>query len=183
MEQPGRLHALFKSLQSTASPAVAPSASAPSLTGHPAVDEVLRTLAGADLARLLRYVRAWNASARTSGVAQRVLHAVVKLRAAEDVVRAFGEGDAVGVTADAGGLAVVRKRNDTGATALKDWVEAMIPYTERHLARMERLFQDSYVVDYMLGEMDDGIFDGIEDEDGVPGTGAMEVDRVVEVTA
>jgi U3 small nucleolar RNA-associated protein 13 len=36
----------------------------------------------------------------------------------------------------------------------------MIPYTERHLSRMDRLVQDSFVVDYILSEMDDGMFDG-----------------------
>jgi U3 small nucleolar RNA-associated protein 13 len=43
-------------------------------------------------------------------------------------------------------------------------VDGLIPYTERHLARMERLVQESYMVDYVLGEMDDGMFDGEYDE-------------------
>ncbi len=47
----------------------------------------------------------------------------------------------------------------TGRTALKELVDGLIPYSERHLARIERLVQESYVVDYILGEMDDGMFD------------------------
>jgi U3 small nucleolar RNA-associated protein 13 len=47
--------------------------------------------------------------------------------------------------------------------ALKELVDALIPYTERHLSRMDKLIQDSYMVDYVLGEMDDGIFD-VDDE-------------------
>ncbi len=40
---------------------------------------------------------------------------------------------------------------------------AFIPYTERHLARTERMVQDSYVLDFLIGEMDGGV---VLDEDG-----------------
>ncbi|KAH9951002.1 WD40 repeat-like protein [Amylocystis lapponica] len=173
MEQPGRLSALFKNISA------APDAT-PSITGHAAVDEVLRTLAPADLARLLRYVRDWNATARTSGIAQRVLHAVLKLRAAEDISTAFSDDSALAAVEDSTG-ALVKKGAGSGATALKDWVEAMIPYTERHLTRMDRLLQESYVVDYMLGEMDDGMFGELDDESAFGSS--MEVDKVIETTA
>lgn len=166
MEQPGRLLSLYKSIQSES----LPSDTTPSISGHPSVDAVLRTLGSSDLARLLKYVRLWNATAKTSGVAQRILHAIVKLRPAEDVMHAFGGDDVstgLGVSENGGALSVtvVGKGEGRGATALKDWVETVIPYTERHLARMERLLQDSYVVDYLLGEMDDGMFD--EDDGSV----------------
>lgn len=167
MEQPGRLHTLFKSL-----PASSPPSSAASITGHPSVDLVIRTLSGPDLAKLLRYVRGWNANARTSTVAQRVLHAVVKLRKAEEIVQAFdspaafagmsGGDDASEGTSVEGGSAVAKAAR--GASALRELVEALVPYTERHLARMEKLVQESYVVDYLLEEMDDGLFGGEEDE-------------------
>lgn len=52
--------------------------------------------------------------------------------------------------------------NLNGGTALKEMVDSLIPYTERHLTRMDKLLQESYTVDYILGEMDDGMFD----EDG-----------------
>lgn len=163
MDQPGRLLALFKTIQSD------PLSSAPSISGHPSVDTVLRTLAHIDLARLLKYVRLWNATAKTSGVAQLVLHAIIKLRPAEDIMRAFGNDGAaeLGVTENDGKLSVTvaGKGEARGPTALKDWVEAVIPYTERHLARMDRLLQDSYVVDYLLGEMDDGMFDELDEQE------------------
>ena len=174
MEQPGRLHSLFKSL-----PASAPPSSPASLTGHPAVDLVIRTLSGADLARLLRYVRDWNASAKTSTVAQRVLHAVVKLRRAEEIAAAF-EPALGGAAADDEGSPAAK--GPRGASALRELVEALVPYTERHLARMERLVQESYVVDYLLEEMDGGLLgDGDGDgDDGGFGPGVewegMEVD-------
>ena len=46
--------------------------------------------------------------------------------------------------------------------SLNELVQTLIPYTERHLARLERLVQDSYILDYVLGEMDGGLL--LEDE-------------------
>ena len=162
MGQPGRLFKLFKDIRSNAEPS--------SITGDTAVDEVLRTLSGPDLARILRYARDWNASAKTSEVAQGVLYAIFRLQKVEDVIGAFGVESAL--PADANENGVQSGSGDNGSTPLRDIVDALIPYTERHLARMERLVQDSYVVDYVLGEMDDGMFDGVEISD----QGLMDVD-------
>jgi U3 small nucleolar RNA-associated protein 13 len=156
MGQPGRLLSLFKNIRASAAESSTPSAS---ITGHPSVDEVIRTLGGSDLAKLLRYVRDWNTVAKTSLVAQGVLFAITKLRSADDVMQAFG--DEVHETALVEGSA---KATGAGGTGLKEMVDGLIPYTERHLARMERLVQESYMVDYVLGEMDDGMFDGEYDE-------------------
>ncbi|EKM61674.1 uncharacterized protein PHACADRAFT_84777 [Phanerochaete carnosa HHB-10118-sp] len=161
MEQPGRLHALFKSLPSTSDPS-----SVTSISGHPSVDEVIRTLSGPDLAKLLRCVRGWNANAKTSAVAQRVLHAILKLRKAEDIAQAFDQTATLGGLGDilTGASGGPVHKEGRGASALRELVEALVPYTERHLARMEKLVQESYVVDYLLGEMDDGLI-GLEDGD------------------
>ncbi|KAF4604861.1 U3 small nucleolar RNA-associated protein 13 [Pleurotus pulmonarius] len=164
MEQPGRLYKLFKEVHSNSDPeTVSP------LTGHSSVDEVIKTLSGSDLAKLLRFVRAWNANAKSSEVAQTILYSIVKLRSAEDVMSAFGdemkeeafitEGL---VTQPGGGKAI-------GGSALKELIDGLVPYTERHLARIEKLVQESYMIDYILGEMDDGMFDNQMD-------GAMDVD-------
>ncbi|KAI0363630.1 U3 small nucleolar RNA-associated protein [Pilatotrama ljubarskyi] len=194
MGQPGRLHTLFASLTSTTDASATATPQTPSITGHPAVDEVLRTLPGTDLARLLRYVRDWNARAKTSAVAQRVLHAIVKLRAAEDIARAFDE-DAAFTAATAAAAAPadeetfgkalpaeVAPLEGRGTTALKELIDSLIPYTERHLTRMEKLLQDSYVVEHLLSEMDDGLFGELGDEDEGDDI-AMDVDRAVEVAA
>lgn len=150
MEQPARLLSLFKKIQSE------DIVLGPSITGHPAVDEVIRTLSGPDLARLLRYVRDWNANAKNSGVAQRVLHAAMKLRTAEDIMGAFGEQT----------LLSAASGDNKGLSSVSELVDALLPYTERHLARMERLLQDSYVVEFILAEMDDGVFgDEFDDAD------------------
>jgi U3 small nucleolar RNA-associated protein 13 len=139
---PGRLLQLFKELNGDSG-----------VTGSADVDRVLQELASADLVRLLRYVRDWNTRASSAPVAQRVLHAIVKLRPAEDLDHAFEDAGA----------------GEEGR-GLHELVEGLIPYTERHLARMERLVQESYVIDYVLREMDDGL---AEDDDE-----AMDVDTV-----
>lgn len=110
------------------------------VSGSADVDRILQELASVDLVRLLRYVRDWNTRASSAAVAQRVLYAIVKLRSAEDIAHAFDD-------AGAG-----EERN-----GLHELVEGLIPYTERHLGRMERLVQESYVVDYVLREMDGGL--------------------------
>ncbi|KAI0307953.1 WD40 repeat-like protein [Multifurca ochricompacta] len=121
-------------------------------TGSAEVDQVLQGLTSVDLVRLLCYVRDWNTRASSAAVAQRVLHAIMKLRPAEDIVRAFEDAD-----------------TDEARNGLHELVEGTIPYTERHLVRMERLVQESYVIDYVLREMDEGL---VEDDE------IMDVDLV-----
>ncbi|KAI0783305.1 WD40 repeat-like protein [Abortiporus biennis] len=188
MEQPGRLHTLFKNLPSTTSTST--SSSSTSITGNLSVDEILRTLSSIDLTRLLTYVRDWNANAKTSVVAQRVLHAIVKLRPADDILGAFNSDNLMVAHIEEGSSAENGPGGaKTGTTGLRDIVEGLIPYTERHLARMDKLLQESYVVDYLLGEMDDGMF-GVDDDSNMDNVGEveedviyMEVDRTVEVDA
>lgn len=114
-----------------------------SLTGNLAVDEVIRTMSGDDLAKLLKFVMQWNSNGKTSGVAQGILFAIVKLRTADELMDAYKPQFGV-LASNVGGL--------------KEVVDGLIPYTERHLARMDRLVQESYVVDFILEEMDNGMF-------------------------
>lgn len=150
MQQPGRLLALFVDVRSVALEQGLQSDT--SVSGNHALDEVLRTLPSPDLSLLVRYIRDWNTNAKTSGVAQSVLYAVLKLRPPEDIVEAFSyippEGTSGGGT----------------SSSLRDIVDGLIPYTQRHLARLDRLVQESFVVDYILNEMDDGIFNGTDGE-------------------
>ena len=167
MSQPGRLLSLFKDVITSPPKDVDQQRS---IIGNPSVDEVIRTLGGSDLAKLLRFVRDWNTNAKTSTVAQKVLLTIVKLRSADEIIQAFSDETEEKVFAD--GEVSSQPPTTTGRTALKELVDALIPYSERHLSRMEKLVQDSYVVDYILGEMDDGMFDNGFDDD------AMEVDTI-----
>jgi len=38
---------------------------------------------------------------------------------------------------------------------IKEVVEALIPYSDRYLKQVDKLLQESFVVDYILREMDD----------------------------
>ena len=101
-----------------------------SITGFKAVDEVLSSLSDEQLLSLLSRVRDWNTNARTSAVAQRVLNVAVKSYSAERLA-ALGRGK--------GG---------------KEVVEALRVYTERHYRRVEELCGDSWIVEFLLNEMD-----------------------------
>ncbi|KAF9245872.1 U3 small nucleolar RNA-associated protein [Melanogaster broomeanus] len=167
MQQPGRLLKLFKDIRSAA--LEAESYRDTSVSGNHVLDQILRTLPRSDLSLLLRYVRDWNTNAKTSGVAQDVLYAILKLRRVEDVVDAFGDNSLEGFNGSIRDL-----RNPAGGvTALKDIVDGLIPYTQRHLARLDQLVQESFVVDYVLSEMDGGVFDGTEDAMDIDGTHAI----------
>ena len=121
------------------------------------MDEVIRTMSSEDLITLIKFVRDWNSNAKTSEIAQEILYAIMKLRSAEEITELFRPQAFAGAeqSADATG-------------GLKEVVDGLIPYTERHLARMERLIQESYVVDFLLEEMDQGMLGG--------GADPMEVD-------
>jgi U3 small nucleolar RNA-associated protein 13 len=148
MEQPGRLFNLLRDvrLSATKDLSIPP---IPTITGHFAVDEVIRTLEGTELTKLLSYLRDWNARAKTSVVAQDILFAVVKLRPADEIMNAFKDAGAL-TELDASGTI----GKESGSTALKGLIDAIIPYTERHLARMDKLVQESYIIDHLLFEMD-----------------------------
>ena len=113
------------------------------------MDEVIRTMSAEELITLIKFIRDWNSNAKTSGIAQEILYAVVKLRSAEEIMGMF-KPQVV--------LAGTEQFTDTTG-GLKEIVDGLIPYTERHLARMERLIQESYVVDFLLEEMDQGMLD------------------------
>lgn len=178
MSQPGRLLSLFTTVITS------PTRAAGTITGSAEVDTVLRTLPGTDLVRLLKHVRDWNANARTSPIAQVILHAVLKLRSLEDIISAFerhnrssggGDGDededmdgkkdkedgeGAGEAEEKEEVKKSRKGKNDAPISLKDLLDGLIPYSERHFNRIDKLVQESYMLDYVVGEMDGGLFGG-----------------------
>lgn len=152
MDQPGRLYSLFKQILTPDSQNLDTFESG-SVSGKTSIDMVLRNLPLTELASLLRHIRDWNVNAKTSTVAQSVLNALLKLRAVDDFAQAF---DSIGA------LLSIQTTNSGETLSLSELIEALIPYTERHLSRLDRLVQDSYVLDYVLAEMDGGL---MTDED------------------
>jgi U3 small nucleolar RNA-associated protein 13 len=125
LNHPGRLLSLFTSVV-TAAPEEG------SLCGNKAVDEVLGSLADEQIFTLLLRLRDWNSNARTAPVAQRILWTLVK-------------------SYPASRFSNLKVR---GGQGLKDILDALRAYTERHYRRMEELVDESYLVEYTLREMD-----------------------------
>lgn len=127
LDQPYKLLNLFNEVISTAS-------DKSSITGLAEVDQVLATLSDAQLTTLLKRIRDWSTNARTSFVAQRLLHVVLKKYSPDQLMK---------------------------LPDVKGLIEALIPYTDRYLKQVDKLLQESYVVDYILREMEDLQVDGI----------------------
>ncbi len=113
-----------------------------SISGLKAVDEVLGSLGDEQILSLLTRARDWNTNARTCMVAQRVLSVVV---------RSYGAERLAGLGKRRGGREVV---------------EALRVYTERHYRRVEELWGESWLVEFLLGKMEQL---GVEDMVGANG--------------
>ena len=132
LDHPARLLGFFQSVLDTVP------AEEGSITGVKAVDDVIAGLEDRQLLKLLERVRDWNTNARTCAVAQRVLNVIVRSYSAERLN---------GLAKRRGGM---------------DVVEALWVYRERHYRRVEELWEESWVVEFLLGEMGGLIGDGVE---------------------
>ncbi|KAK6511349.1 U3 small nucleolar RNA-associated protein 13 [Arthrobotrys musiformis] len=130
-----------------------PDAEKDSIIGLKSVDEVLANLRDYHLYLLLCRVRDWNTNSRTSNVAQRVLSVILRSFPAEKLMdlkvpaRKRVEED---------GEAPKKRKGET--MIIKDIMEAMEKYTERHYGRVEELIGESYIVEYTLNQMEEAAF-------------------------
>ncbi|KAB8337113.1 hypothetical protein FH972_021417 [Carpinus fangiana] len=131
LNHPARLLALFTAVTTKHPPEEG------SLSGVRDVDRVLATLGDEQLFLLLMRIRDWNTNARTAPVAQKVLWCVLKSYPPKRFV----------------GLRSTGVPGVKGAT-VRDVLDALKAYTERHYRRMEELIDQSYLVDFTLKEMD-----------------------------
>ena len=129
LNHPGRLLNLFTSVVTS------DSREQGTLCGLKAVDDVLATLSDEQIFLLLLRLRDWNTNARTAPVAQRILWTLVRSYPASKFSN----------------LSVKGAR---GQQSLKEVLQALRVYTERHYKRMEELVDESYLVEYTLQEMD-----------------------------
>lgn len=120
-----------------------------SLTGSPAVDSVLQSLDRENLYLLLLRVRDWNTNARTAKVAQRILYALLRSYPASVFLELATSPPA----------SILRRRGKKGADnmGMKEILNALAAYTDRHYRRIEELFDESYVIEWILDEMDGGM--------------------------
>lgn len=108
-----------------------------------------------------------------------MLHAVLRLKSPDELVAAFDsaskvptinpdeeEGMAVDGDEAEGEEKRKRKKGET-VLGMRELLDGLIPYSERHFTRIDKLVQDSYMLDYVVGEMDGGLFGGeVMDIDG-----------------
>ncbi|KAK8135848.1 U3 small nucleolar RNA-associated protein 13 [Apiospora sp. TS-2023a] len=129
LNHPGRLLSLFTAVVKTNTPDEG------SLTGLKAVDHVIGNLSDEQIFLLLLRLRDWNTNARTAPVAQRILWALVR-------------------SYPAARFSSLSVKGARGQKSLKEVLNALKVYTERHYKRMEELVDESYLVEYTLQEMD-----------------------------
>ena len=133
LDQPGKLLALFKSVVE------ADAFEKDSWTGKKEVDDVIASLADEQICRLLSRCRDWNTNARNALVAQRVLRAVVE-------------------SFDGEKLSSLRFPRRMGkAASLREVVEGLRAYSERHFSRVSDLWDESFLLEFTLREMDEVI--------------------------
>ncbi|KAF2842762.1 small nucleolar ribonucleoprotein complex subunit [Patellaria atrata CBS 101060] len=137
LDQPGRLFSLFKTVVESDVPEPG------SLIGRKAVDDVIANLADEQLFRLLLRIRDWNVNARTATVAQRVLSVIVRSYPANRLANLKVSGA------------------KEAKNSLKDVLDALKAYTERHFKRTEELVDESYLVEFTLGEMNELMGTGV----------------------
>lgn len=149
MENSARLLSLFRRIADARPTSLGQSADADSITGLVAVDEVIRDLRHNEVVMLLRYVREWNALARTADIAQSVLHAIFRYHNCEDLL----------TEVDHAALGGVPDRTQQGGATARDDIasllEALVPFTERHLLRVQKTAQEASMVRYLLAHMAD----------------------------
>lgn len=143
MNQPRRLLGLLRDVLSDKDTQTLPS--------------VLAKLLPGDIFRLLEYIRDWNARSRDADVAQAVLHTLFKARTTAEILAA--------APASTGMESGKSDATKAGAGNIGDILDALLPYTERHYARADRLEQESAFLDFMLAQMDE-----FHDADGVNGS-------------
>lgn len=131
-----------------------------SLTGAKGVDEVLGSLSEEQLWKLMLRCRDWNANARTAHVSQCILYALFRLYPKEKFIhlrrkrapKAAPVTEDDGLAHDMGALEV--KEKVTKNENIKDVLEGLKAYTERHYGRLEKMAEERWVLLWTLQQMD-----------------------------
>jgi U3 small nucleolar RNA-associated protein 13 len=153
-----------------------------SFTGKKEVDAVLASLSDSQLWSLLKRLRDWNANARTYNVAQHILYAILRLHPKERLLNLRQRRKAGAVeSTEVGANGVDQNVNVELADAMarlntdgevrdkesvKDVLDGLIAYTERHYSRLEKTSEERFVLLWALQQMDevgggDGVVNGL----------------------
>lgn len=143
-----------------------PDADATSLTGSTEVDHVLaHELSDAQLWKLLIRIRDWNTNARSSRVAQRILFALFRLhpkdkfieldksrrKAVYEAATAAAEAQADADADDAAPRPAPQQKMEN----VRELIDGLKAYTEKHVARMDKLAEQRHVLAWTLQMMDE----------------------------
>ncbi|KAM5471311.1 U3 small nucleolar RNA-associated protein 13 [Microsporum audouinii] len=160
LNHPGRLLSLFTSAIDANDDTA--ERDSDNLTGNSDIDAVLKSLDHELLYILLIRLRDWNTNARTARVSQRILYALFRSYPSSTFTELAGRKNALPDDGKSGKSA-----------AMKDILEALAAYTERHYRRIEELIDESYLVEWALDEMDGGV------GNAVPALNGMDVEDVI----
>ncbi|KAK3718300.1 U3 small nucleolar RNA-associated protein 13 [Vermiconidia calcicola] len=126
-----------------------------SFTGKQDVDDVLASLSDSQVWNLLRRLRDWNANARTHNVAQHILHAILRLHPKERILNLRKRRRNVDVELTDAMAELSTNDRAKSKESVKDVVDALKAYTERHYARLEKTAEERFVLLWALQQMDD----------------------------
>jgi U3 small nucleolar RNA-associated protein 13 len=129
------------------------------LTGNQDVDEVLADLSNGQIWALLKRIRDWNANGRTFHIAQRVLYAMnctypkerfLSLQRRKTAAISNDEEELVNAMSE-----LSTKQRAQSKESVKDVLDALRAYTDRHHSRHEKTADERFVLMWALQEMDD----------------------------
>jgi U3 small nucleolar RNA-associated protein 13 len=130
-----------------------------SVSGNIEVDEVLAGLSDAHLWALLRRLRDWNANARTHNVAQHILYTLLRLHPKERLLnvrrpRKNAAPKIEDVNGDLAGALGNLSTEEKNKESVKDVLDGLKAYTERHYARLDKMGEERFVLLWALQQMD-----------------------------
>ncbi|KAI9349083.1 WD40-repeat-containing domain protein [Obelidium mucronatum] len=99
-----------------------------SITGLYTVDEVIKELEPAQLEQLLGYIKNWNTHSKHASIAQILLHLILSNKSANSLLE---------------------------TKKVKDLLDSLIVYSERHYTHVDEMLKKSYLISYTLDRMDD----------------------------
>jgi len=91
-----------------------------------ALKQAARSWTPSMLLKILEYCREWNTRARNSPIALLTINAIVTTFRMSELIKVHGASEVM---------------------------DGIVPYAERHFARLDRLYADSFVLDHVLGTM------------------------------
>jgi U3 small nucleolar RNA-associated protein 13 len=173
LDRPGMLFELFKNAYNDGK-AGKHGTSEQTFTGLKQVDDALGDLSDGQLFKLLVRLRDWNANARKSLVAQRVLRCLVDKYDMEKVSNlkpwVAKKNDEDGDDNDSDKKTRTSGKGLSGNVTLVEVIDGLRTWTERHHSRAVELWDESFLVEFTLREMDSLELDDVDAGHATNGT-------------